>query len=257
MSLEKDFSIIVSTRNCADDIDRCLQSITSQQEASYEVLIVDGNSTDGTWERILNWSDCLSWHYSEADEGIYDAWNKAIVRSSGRWLCFLGADDTLHNGHVLASAKTYLDELEGTADRLVYSKTNLVDRSSGVVKKVLGDSAEKTQWQFRHGMPIEVSHTGMFHHHSIFSRYGLFDSKFKIAGDYEKIITTLKAEPHALAYLENLIVADKGIGGIADNNRLAAIKECRRARIKNGLRGTTFLWLAVYCRALLREKLQG
>jgi glycosyltransferase involved in cell wall biosynthesis len=251
----KDFSIIVSTQNCKDDIDRCLESIASQRDVNYEILVVDGVSTDGTWEKILGWSDYISWRCSEPDEGIYDAWNKAITRSSGKWLCFLGADDMLHSEYVLANAKINLDKLEGTAARLVYSKTNLVDRSSGVVKRVLGDSARNIQWQFRHGMPIEVSHTGMFHHHSIFAKYGNFDPEFRIAGDYEKIVATLKEEPNALAYLEDLVVADKGIGGIADRNRLIAIKECRLARIKNGLRGTTFIWLIIYCRALLRDKI--
>jgi chlorobactene glucosyltransferase len=46
-------SIIVSARNQSQDIVRCVQSLLRQDYPQFEVIAVDGQSSDGTWERLL------------------------------------------------------------------------------------------------------------------------------------------------------------------------------------------------------------
>jgi glycosyltransferase involved in cell wall biosynthesis len=45
-------SVVATVLNEAGDIDRLLTSLTEQTHAPAEVIIVDGGSTDGTWERL-------------------------------------------------------------------------------------------------------------------------------------------------------------------------------------------------------------
>src|SRR5271166_4423912 len=45
-------SVTATVLNEADDIDRLLTSLMEQTLSPAEVIIVDGGSTDGTWERL-------------------------------------------------------------------------------------------------------------------------------------------------------------------------------------------------------------
>jgi glycosyltransferase involved in cell wall biosynthesis len=43
-------SVIIPVKNEADKIARCLEGVFSQFLKPYEVIVVDGHSTDGTFE---------------------------------------------------------------------------------------------------------------------------------------------------------------------------------------------------------------
>lgn len=46
------FAILITQRDAAPFIRKCLDSVVSQTYKNYEVIIMDDNSTDGTWEII-------------------------------------------------------------------------------------------------------------------------------------------------------------------------------------------------------------
>jgi glycosyltransferase involved in cell wall biosynthesis len=46
-------SIVVTELNEAQEIARVVTSLLAQQPAAAEVVIVDGGSTDGTWEWLV------------------------------------------------------------------------------------------------------------------------------------------------------------------------------------------------------------
>lgn len=91
-------SIIIVTLNAEAYLRTCLRSILNQRYKNIELLIFDGKSTDATLEIIKEHDDQISYWQSSADEGIYDAMNKAIQRATGDWIYFLGADDKLLPG---------------------------------------------------------------------------------------------------------------------------------------------------------------
>ena len=88
-------SIIIATWNSEKTLKRCLDSIIPQLTKKIELLIVDGGSIDKTNDIIDSYGENISFHISEPDKGVYDAWNKAITHSSGKWITFLGSDDEL------------------------------------------------------------------------------------------------------------------------------------------------------------------
>ena len=92
-------SIIVPTYNCEKVISRCIDSIIDQVFQDWELLVIDGVSTDGTLEIVRQYSsqDSRILVFSEPDKGIYDAMNKGIDKSHGEWLYFLGSDDSLYD----------------------------------------------------------------------------------------------------------------------------------------------------------------
>lgn len=97
-------SVIIPTLNSANTLPACLDSLVSQDHRDFEVLVVDGRSTDSTVDILETYRRrCPRLTFtSEKDLGLYDAMNKGAARAHGEWLYFLGSDDRLYGPDVLA-----------------------------------------------------------------------------------------------------------------------------------------------------------
>ena len=85
-------SIITVNFNNRNGLERTIQSIKSQTYTDYEHIIIDANSTDGSKEIILEYSQNtahLTYWVSEPDKGIYDGMNKGIEHAQGEYIYLL------------------------------------------------------------------------------------------------------------------------------------------------------------------------
>jgi len=219
-------SIIVAVYNRAKTLQQCIDSITCQTYPHTELIVIDGGSVDGTVEILKANSERIVYWESRPDKGIYDAWNKGLDHAHGEWIYFLGADDYCWAPDVLDQIAKHIVSV-GKGVTVVYGKVALVS-SSGKVLEILGKSWEKSKQQFFQGRCIPYE--GVFHHKSLFDRYGKFDSSFRIAGDYEFLLRVLKnADAH---FMEDVIVLGQRIGGVCNSPHyeLQTLKECVRAQ---------------------------
>ena len=91
-------SIITVNFNNNKGLIATLNSIKNQSFTSYEHIIIDACSTDGSKETIIKYSketSHLAYWVSEKDSGIYDGMNKGIEHASGEYLYFLNSGDCL------------------------------------------------------------------------------------------------------------------------------------------------------------------
>ena len=95
------FSIIIVSLNTKVDFLKTLKSIKKQTYKKYKILVVDGNSSDGTKKEILKRKKIISKFIIEKDRGIYHAMNKGIKMSSGRWIIFMNSGDLFYKKNVL------------------------------------------------------------------------------------------------------------------------------------------------------------
>ncbi|MDE6567423.1 MAG: glycosyltransferase, partial [Lachnospiraceae bacterium] len=77
------FSIITVCKDCADVLERTINSVLSQKDVEIDYIIIDGNSSDGTRDIIEKYAVQLGYWISEADNGVFDAMNKGIKNASG------------------------------------------------------------------------------------------------------------------------------------------------------------------------------
>ncbi|MCJ8208432.1 glycosyltransferase [Mucilaginibacter sp. RS28] len=91
-------SIITVTYNAAHLLPEYLNNVLPYVNAEVELVILDGNSTDGSIDILAQHNSKITYWRSESDQGIYDAMNKAISYAKGGWLYFMGADDRLLGG---------------------------------------------------------------------------------------------------------------------------------------------------------------
>ncbi|MBO5209435.1 MAG: glycosyltransferase family 2 protein [Lachnospiraceae bacterium] len=91
-------SVIVPVYNGEAYLDRCVQSILMQTYQAWELLIVDGASTDGTSELCKSWEkkdNRIRAFFSEENKGVSAGRNTGIQEAKGEYLMFLDADDWL------------------------------------------------------------------------------------------------------------------------------------------------------------------
>src|SRR5215216_7693461 len=99
------FSIICPAYNVENYIDETIRSVLAQTEESWELIIVDDGSVDGTVERVNSYSDSRIRLLRQTNRGQSMARNRGVEASSGELFIFLDSDDMLH-----ASALARLEE---------------------------------------------------------------------------------------------------------------------------------------------------
>jgi len=95
-------SVITICYNEKDTIRQTIESVLNQKFTDFEYIIVDGNSDDGTYDIIREYSNRLSKFISEPDNGIFDAMNKGLDHADGEYIFFLNAGDVLVNNKIFA-----------------------------------------------------------------------------------------------------------------------------------------------------------
>ena len=88
-------SIITVVYNNSAHIQKTLNSIYNQKYKNFEIIVVDGGSTDNTLNIIKQNNNKIDFWISEKDKGIYDAFNKGMTFCRGDYLGFVNSDDIL------------------------------------------------------------------------------------------------------------------------------------------------------------------
>lgn len=218
-------TIITATWNSSKTLQRLADSLKSQNCQDFEWLIVDGGSKDGTQDIITRNQDLVKWWISEPDQGVYDAWNKAIPHARGRWIVFVGSDDTLIDEDAVASARNFLSQ---TKSQILYGK--ILHQSAQGSFAPIGKEFSAAQFSLQMNIP----HPATFHHRNFFTELGLFDSSYRIAGDYECLLRH-HARGGEFAFSDFFFVR-MYTGGLSTNfgNYMKIINEIKRARASHG-----------------------
>jgi glycosyltransferase involved in cell wall biosynthesis len=161
-------SVCIVVFNGRQYITEALASIASQTFRNFELIVVDGGSTDGTVEILKAHRSLITQLVSEPDEGIYDAMNKARHLASGDWLLFLGCDDALLDS--LAKVSTLLN------DRRKVYYGDVIIRATGCV---FGGQFSKYRL-----MQVNICHQAIFYPKAIYKEHS-YNLRYRFLADYE------------------------------------------------------------------------
>ena len=105
------FSILVPIRNVAPYIADTIESTLSQSFKDWELIIMDGASTDGTVEIIMDYAkkDKRIRAYSEPDESPWHAVDKMFDLARGEYISIVCGQDGFYNDKWLEKAARVLD----------------------------------------------------------------------------------------------------------------------------------------------------
>ena len=164
-------SVITATLNAGKYLHEALNSISNQTYQNFEVLIIDGDSTDNTKE-VANSFPQVSF-ITQNGKGLFDAWNQGIQMSTGEFVAILDSDD-------IWNPTTLSDHVNA----LLIDSSKL--GSVGQVKFFL-QKKQTPPPEFKLSL-LEKSHLaympGCFMgRKEIFNRIGYYETEWKIASD--------------------------------------------------------------------------
>lgn len=97
----KPLSVIITSYNSEDHVERAIRSVLAQTFLDFELILVDNGSTDGTPDILAEYQRSDPGRirlFSEVNRGSPAARNRGLIECSGRWLQFLDADDEILPG---------------------------------------------------------------------------------------------------------------------------------------------------------------
>ena len=248
-------SIITVAYNSVDDLKRSLPLLMAQDYPNIESIIIDGGSVDGSLDYISEFANKFErsaednvrkckW-ISEKDDGIYSAINKGIGMASGEIIgCYW---DMYSSEHVISDiVKVICDEkTDGAHGDLLY-----VDDEGRTVRKwKVGQGTIRTGW-----LP---GHPTMYLKRYVYETYGVYDTDYRIASDYEFMVRCLKDGNVHLSYIPKVLIR-MPYGGTSNNSIGAYWKstsESYRALKKNRVKPALWIVFLRILRTLLQFRL--
>jgi glycosyltransferase involved in cell wall biosynthesis len=201
------FSIIVPTLDVAATLHACLDSVARQTCRDFELVLVDGGSTDGTLDIANGFAPSLGSRlviHCSADQGAYDAMNRGVGLATGAWLLFLGADDTLYEADTLARVATFIGEHEPSD--LVYGDVIMRSNSSRY-----GGVFDLDRLQFEQN----ICHQSVFYRRELFAGIGPYNLRYRVWADWDFNIRCFSNPALVTRYMDIVVARYNNTTGVS------------------------------------------
>lgn len=172
-------SVVTVVYNGEQFLEETILSVINQTYDNVEYIIIDGGSTDGTLDIIKKYDHAIDYWVSENDKGIYDAMNKGICVSLGQVVSILNCAD-LFLTDALSEVSIFF-----SSDKKLSVLTGAIIKYDNFHEFNLYTDEENFNSLINYTMPC--NHPATFVPLKVYKCFGLFNSFFKICGDYDLI----------------------------------------------------------------------
>ena len=184
--------------------DTC-RSVVGQTWKNFEWIVVDGGSTDGALEVLERYREHMRVCISEKDDGRYHAMNKGIEHARGEYLLFLHGGDYLAHDRVLEYIFAYkpIARLAQHMDLRLGSDIlygEILARETGMMPWPIWAIGPQ-QFSIKYFVDHSLPHQATFIRRDLFEKFGLYDTTYQFAGDYEWFMRVLLQHGASSAYV--------------------------------------------------------
>jgi len=204
-------TVVTAVFNRAGTIADAVRSVRRQTHTDIEHVVQDGASCDGTLDVLAQLPSPTMLVQSAPDGGIYDGINRGIARATGDVIGLMHSDDLFASDTVLSTvAEAFADQdIDGVYGDLVYVAAQDPARVIRYWKSgTYAASKLRDGW-----MP---PHPTLYLRREVFERWGVYDTEFRIAADYEAMLRWLVKGQIRLSYVPEVMVRMR-VGG--ESNR--------------------------------------
>ena len=239
-------SIITAVLNGSKVIGNTLRSVGEQDHPDIEHIIVDGASTDDTLDIVRRDGVRVTRVVSERDSGVYEALNRGISLATGDVVLCLHAGDVYQHSSVISRiAREFTDPKIG----MVFAELVMTDpQDFGKVYRHYVTPGFTAEDFVRGLMP---AHPTLAVRRSVYEQFGGYDPGFRVAGDFEFFVRTMRVGKVAYRYLPEVLVR-MPLGGLSNRRwwvPIATTFELRRSCRRHGVPTS---WLRLLFRIVVK-----
>ena len=237
-------SVITVVLNNKKFLQQSINSVLNQSYKNYELIIIDGQSTDGTLDIIKKNKSKIDYWISEKDNGFSDAVNKGIKLSRGSIISILNSDDIFYK-HALRTAANYFNR---------YKYIDFLFGSVIKYKLLYGYRPWKIRWSFGFYSTHSI---GFFIREKAQKKVGYYKTKYKYSPDYDLFYRMIvKHKLKGMATKKNEIFGKFRRGGVGSKLPfIDYLNETVRIRLDNGqnIFLVSIIFLLKYTRYLVNK----
>lgn len=214
-------SVITVCMNRVNTIEKAIQSVINQACNELEYIIIDGGSTDGTVDIIKKYEKYFTYWVSEADEGIYDAMNKGIAKSTGEIVAFLNSDDW-YEENALVTVNSYFEKCD---PMILTGRVNMLQKGKWTkYTGILENNKENIRMEMIYRQPAT------FVRREVFDTLGGFNTRYKISADFEWMLRVYDSGMEIM-HVED-VFTNFSSTGISNTNTGLTIRESREVALE-------------------------
>lgn len=198
---------------------RSLAHLAGDPSLTFEWIVVDGGSNDGTAEFLEKRNGQYQLRYvSEPDKGLYDAMNKGIRMANGKFVLFLNSGDSFH-----PEVAQFVRQLRGQNDDAMFLGDAMLDFGDGHQVR----RSAKRGWYIYHSLP--ASHQAIFFPVDGLKRHP-YDLQYKVSSDYA-LAASLYKSGYAFKRIKGL-VSEFSMGGVSTSNNMELCRDAKNVQRK-------------------------
>jgi glycosyltransferase len=235
-------SLVTITMNDLSGLQRTVASLMHQSYVNTQYIIVDGKSTDGTQEYLKTLPERFLVIEAEP-KGVYNAINEGIKRATGDVVGILNSGDVFNSGCILhlVAQKFVNDE----ALQYIYGDIHYMnDHYDSVARYYSGKDCSFHTLKQGFAPP----HPSLYMTRKLIKRVGLYNERYKTAGDFEMFLRLFGNAKIKGAYvpLDMVEMAPGGISSTWKNRLYTNNAERKRAFTDNGYKVSLMQMFAHY-----------
>lgn len=206
-------AVVIPCYNVARFIEESLRSVFDQEHKEIELICVDNNSTDSTWEVLQSLCEI---HASlkiekELKPGAPAARNRGLELSSADWIQFLDADDILLPNKI----SSQLQAIEGISEAaIIVGDYERLDLSTNERQEI---SANRNEWHGLINNRLGITSANLFHRNAL-EEVGGFDETLKSSQEYDLMFRIM--QNHSVVFSEGVhtVIRSRSEGSISKSD---------------------------------------
>ena len=229
-------TVITAVLNGEGTIGATLGSVSSQDYAPIEHIVVDGASTDTTLEAVQRAQHSGLRVFSDKDSGVYQAFNRGLREATGDVVVFLNCGD-VYCTHTVIS--TMMNTLAAADVEAVFGDVAVVNsrQPDRMIRRY--SSSKFRPSRMRYG--LMPAHPTLFLRRKVYEMVGEYDEHYRIAGDFEFCLRAFLAHGIRFRYVPEVLVSMPA-GGLSNRGwrskweiTMEMLRACRNNGVKSNL----------------------
>jgi glycosyltransferase involved in cell wall biosynthesis len=204
-------SIIIPAYNVEDYIEECIHSAFAQTHKPIEVICIDNNSTDNTWQKLKQLQETYPSLLIEKElkPGAPAARNKGLALSKGEWIQFLDADDILLPEKIEHQIKHITSGISFIAAASF--------AQAGDIRHEIKVNINNNIWENLAKVNLGITSSNLFSRKYI-NKVNGWDESLKSSQEYDLMFRMLKTNPNITYDTEPLTIINHVPGSITRNS---------------------------------------